>query len=70
MIINDTIRDEKLQYDINKETAKILALSLRKVDKYEYLTGDETLLSNQSQIIEQSKFTYKKENLVKNEEKK
>ena len=37
MTINDQIRDEKLQYDINRETAKILALSSDKIDKYEYL---------------------------------
>ena len=41
----DKIRDEKLQYDINKETAKISALSLGKIDNYEYLTGEEILPS-------------------------
>ena len=39
MTIDDQIRDEKLQYDINREAAKISALSLDKIDKYEYLTG-------------------------------
>ena len=39
MIIDDQIRDEKLQYDINREAAKILPLSSGKIDKYEYLTG-------------------------------
>ena len=34
MTINDKIRDEKLKYDINKEEAKISALSSRKTDKY------------------------------------
>ena len=58
MIIDDQIRDEKLQYDINREVAKISALSLGKIDKYEYLTGEETLPSNQQQIIEQAIFTY------------
>ena len=37
MTINDQIRDEKLQYDINREAAKISALSLGKIHKYEYL---------------------------------
>ena len=46
MTINDLIRDEKLQYDINRESAKISALSSGKVDKYEYLTGKEILPSN------------------------
>ena len=41
MIIDDQIRDEKLQHDINREAAKISALSLGKIDKYEYLTGEE-----------------------------
>ena len=57
MAIEDQIRDEKLQYDINREAAKI-ALSSGKIDKYEYLTGEEVLPSNQQQIIEQAKFTY------------
>ena len=39
MIINDQIRDEKLQYDIKREAAKTSALSSGKIDKYEYLTG-------------------------------
>ena len=58
MTIEDQIRDEKLQYDINREAAKISALSSGKIDKYEYLTGEEILSSNQQQIIEQAKFTY------------
>ena len=56
--IDDRIRDEKLQYDINREAAKISALSSGKIDKYKYLTDKEILPSNQSRIIEQEKFTY------------
>ena len=58
MTIDDQIKDEKLQYDINRRAAKISALSSGKIDKYEYLTGEEILPSNQQQIIEQAKFTY------------
>ena len=58
MIIEDQIKDEKLQYDINREAAKISALSSGKIDKYEYLTGEEILPSNQQQIIQQAKFNY------------
>ena len=58
MTINDQIRDENLQYDINREAAKISALSSGKIHKYEYLTGEDILPSNQQQIIEQAKFTY------------
>ena len=50
--------DEKLQYDINREAAKISALLSGRSDKYEYLTGKEILPSNQQQVIEQAKFTY------------
>ena len=58
MIINDQIRDEKLRYDINREAAKILALSPGKIHKYEYLTGEDILSFNQQQVIEQARFTY------------
>ena len=58
MTINDQIRDEKLQYDINREVAKISVLSSGKIHKYEYVTGEDILPSNQQQIIEQAKFTY------------
>ena len=58
MTINDQIKDEKLQYDINREAAKISAWSLGKLHKYEYLTGEDILPSTQQQIIEQTKFTY------------
>ena len=58
MTIGNKIKDEKLQYDINRKTAKVSALSSGKIDKYEYVTGEEILPSNQPQIIEQAKFTY------------
>ena len=47
-----------MRYDINREAAKISALSSGKIDKYEYLTGEEILPSNQRRVIEQAKFTY------------
>ena len=56
--IDDQIRDEKLQYNINREAAKIFVFSSGKINKYEYLTGEEILPSNQKQLIEQAKFTY------------
>ena len=58
MTIEDQIKDEKLQYDINRKAAKISALSSGKIEKYEYLTGEEILPSNQQQIIQQAKFNY------------
>ena len=51
MTNEDQIKDEKLQYDINREAAKISALSSGKIDKYKYLTGEEILPPNQQQII-------------------
>ena len=58
MTINDQIRDEKLQYDINRKAAEISAKSSGKLHKYQYLTAEDILPSNQQQMIEQTKFTY------------
>ena len=57
MTINDQIKDEKLQYNINREAAKISALSSGNLHKYEYLTGEDILPLTQQQIKEQTKFT-------------
>ena len=51
------IKNENLQYEINRKAAKISALSSAKIDQYEYLAGEETLPSDQSRMIEQAKFT-------------
>ena len=58
MTINDQIRNEKLQYDLNREAAKISALPSGKIHKYKYLTGEDILPSNQPQINEQAKSSY------------
>ena len=57
MPIDDKTKDEKIQYDINREAAKISVLSSGKIDKDEYLTGEEILPSDQSRILEQARFT-------------
>ena len=57
MTINDQIKYEKLQYDINREAGKISGLSSGKLHKYEYLTGEDILPSTQQQI-KQTKFKY------------
>ena len=54
MTLNNQIRDEKLQDDIDREAA----LSLSEIHKYEYITDEDILPSNQQQITEQAKFTY------------
>ena len=58
MKIDDKIRGEEVQYDINGEAAKISALSSGKMKKYEFVTGEKILSSDQSRIIEEAKFTY------------
>ena len=58
MTIDDRTRDEKPQLDINRKAAKLSTLPSGKIDKYEYLTGEEISPSDQSSIIEQAKFTY------------
>ena len=52
------LKIKKLQYDINREASKMLPLSSRKIDTYEYLTGEKVLPSNKQQMIQQAKFTY------------
>ena len=54
MTIGDNIRDEKLQYYINREAAKNITLSSVKIDKYESLTGEEILPFEQIRLIEQA----------------
>ena len=49
---------KKVQYNINREAAKISVLSSGKVDKYEFLTGEEILPSDENRIIERAKFSY------------
>ena len=56
MTIEEKIRDEKLQYDINREAAKTSTLSSRKIDKYEFLTGEVILPRDQRKVIEKAKF--------------
>ena len=56
--IDGQITDIKLQYDINREAAKISAWSSEKIDNYEYLTGEKILPFNKRQIIKQAKFAY------------
>ena len=58
MTIYDKIRDGKLQHDVNREAAKISALSSGKTDKHEYFTGEEILPPSQRRVIEQAKFAY------------
>ena len=58
MTIDDKIRDEKLQYNTNREATKISASSSGKIYKYECLACQEIIPSDQRRVIEQAKFTY------------
>ena len=58
MASDDKIRDEKVQYNINREAAKISGLLSGKIDKYEHLTGEEIFSFDQRRVIEHVKFTY------------
>ena len=58
MTIDDKIRDEIIQYDSNRQAAKISASSSRKIDKYEFLTSEEILPSDQGRVLERAKFSY------------
>ena len=51
-------KNKRIKFNINREAAKISALSSGKIRKCEYLTGEDILPSNQQQVIEQAKFTY------------
>ena len=54
MKIDEKIRNENLQYDINREDAEISALSSKTIDEYEYFTGEEILPSDQRRMIASS----------------
>ena len=56
--IDDKIRDDKLQYDINREAAKISALSPGKIGRYEYLAGEKILPPDQKRVMEWAQFAY------------
>ena len=51
-------RKEKPKYDVNRAAAKISALLSDKIDKYEYLIGEEILPSGPSWIIQKANSTY------------
>ena len=61
--------DDKLQHDINRGAAKIWALTSGKIDKYEHLKDAEILFLKESQMLEQTSFTYSPINFLKNRQK-
>ena len=55
-ILNRKIKQHEAQYDLDREAAKISALSSNNLDKYEYLTGED--LGLKPSTVEQAKFEY------------
>ena len=55
-ILDRKIKQNELQYDLDREAAKISALSSKNLDKYELLTGEDSGLKPST--IEQTKFEY------------
>ena len=55
-ILNRKIKQSESQYDLDKKTAEISALSSKNLDKYEYLTGED--LSFKPSTVEKEKFEY------------
>ena len=55
-ILDDKIKANKAQYDLDREAAKISVLSSGELEKYEYLTGED--LEYTPDVIEKAKFEY------------
>ena len=55
-VLNDKINANKADFNFNRQTAKVSALATGNLDKYEYLTGEET--NYRSNPVEQKRFEY------------
>ena len=55
-ILDDIINANKAQYELDRETAKISALSIGKLEKYEYLTSED--LGYKAEVVQKAKFEY------------
>ena len=55
-ILDDKIKANKAQYDLDREASKISALSIDDLEKYEYLTGKD--LGYKPDVIQKAKFEY------------
>ena len=55
-ILDDKIRSNKAQYDLDKQNPKISVLSSGESDKYEYLTGED--LGYKPDVVQKAKFEY------------
>ena len=55
-ILNDKIKANKVQYELDREAAKISVFSSGELEKYEYLTGED--LGYKPDVIQKAKFEY------------
>ena len=55
-ILDDKIKANKAQYDLDREASKISALSIDDLEKYEYLTGKD--LGYKPDVIQKAKLEY------------
>ena len=55
-ILDSKIVQNEAQYDLDRKTAKISALSSNNLDKYQYLNGED--LGLKPSTVEQAKFEY------------
>ena len=55
-ILDDKIKANKAQYDLDRETAQISALSRGELEKYKYLTGED--LGYKPDVVQKLKFEY------------
>ena len=55
-ILDDKIKGNKAQYNLDREVAKISALSSGELGKYEHLTGED--LGYKLDVIQKAKFEY------------
>ena len=55
-ILDDKIKANQAQYDLDSKAAKISAVSSGELEKYEYLTGED--LRYKPGVVEKAKFEY------------
>ena len=55
-ILDNKIRLNQAQYDLDRQNAKISALSSGELDKYEYLSGED--LRYKPDVVQKAKFEY------------
>ena len=55
-ILDDKLKANQAQHDLDSDAAKVSALLSKELDKYQYLTGEE--LGYKPSVVERVKFEY------------